>query len=191
MKTQQNAKSAENCRPLCVFGVLDTPKGQEIAKEMLQWLAPVYDLHVVEHDGSQFELPALREAQRWSMEQDQPVLYIHTRGAVNVWRTTIPTRRMWAQEFGVQWRKYFTLASIDQPLVVCPFRDYDKETRYNGFVANAAAWAQLDLQEVTDRHVYERLWCDKHDTEVIGLLINREDWAIKDIRNYLYRNYEK
>ena len=177
-------------KPICVFGIMDNPNGQAIAKEMRAWLAPVYDLHEVVHDGKQFELPALKEAQRLSIESGRPVLYIHTRGACNVWKTTIPTRNMWKEEFGRQWRKYFLIADITEtPLVVCPFRDYDKETRYNGFVANAAAWAQLDLQPSADRMVYERLWC-KHDTAVIGLLINREDWAIKDIRQYLYRNHE-
>ena len=176
-------------KPLCVFGIMDNAAGRKIANEMREWLQPVYELHEVLHDGTQFELPALREAQRLVQERMQPVLYIHTRGAFNIWRTTILTRKMWREEFGRQWRKYFTLADREQPLVVCPFVDFDKETRYNGFVANAAAWAQLDLQPTKDRFDYERLWC-KQETPVIGLLITRDDWAIKDIRNYLYTLYE-
>lgn len=177
-------------KPICVFGVMSNENGLRIAKEMREWLAPVYELHEVLHDGSQFELPALLEAQRLAKETGRPVLYIHTRGAVNEWRTTIPTRKMWKEEFGVQWRKYFLIADITEtPLVVCPFTDYDKETRYNGFVANAPAWAQLDLQPSEDRMVYEKLWCH-HSTPVIGMLISREDHAIKDIRKYLYKNYE-
>lgn len=175
-------------KPICVFGVLDTPKGNKIANEMRAWLAPIYDLHEVKHDGKQFELPALLEAQRIARETGEPVLYIHTRGAVNTYPTTIPTRKMWRDQFGIQWRKYFTLASIDSPLVVCPFTD-NKETRYNGFVANAKAWDELDLQPTEDRMIYERLW-SKSDTPVIGLLITREDKAIKDIRKYLATNYK-
>lgn len=188
-KSAQNAKPAENWRPVCVFGILDTPKGLQIAEEMLQWLRPVYEVIEVHHDGKAFELPALLRAQFESCQRGEPVLYIHTRGAVNEWRTTVPTRKMWAEEFGRQWRKYFTLAECPDPLVLCPFRDYDNETRYNGFVANPAAWDMLDLEPTTDRMDYERLWRNK-PCVVLGLLINREDWAIKDIRKYLYNNYE-
>lgn len=175
-------------KPLCVFGIMDNERGQQIAREMREWLAPVYELHEVVHDGTLFELPAMREAQRLSSESGEPVLYIHTRGAVNTYPTTLPTRRMWREEFGRQWRKYFILAQVADPVVLCPFADYDKETRYNGFVANTAAWEQLDLQPTKDRMIYERLWC-KTDTPVIGLLIYRQDRAIHDIRKYLYTNY--
>lgn len=188
-KSAQTQKLAENYKPLCVFGIMTNEAGLRIASEMRAWLQHRYELHEVLHDGSQFELPALREAQRLSIERNEPVLYIHTRGAVNTYPTTVPTRRMWAEEFGVQWRKYFTLANTAAPMVVCPFVDYDKETRYNGFVANPAAWAKLDLQPTTDRMDYERLWCKHPDVPVIGVLITRSDWAIKDIRQYLYRNY--
>lgn len=186
---QQTRYLPKNYKPLCVFGIMTTTQGLKIADEMREWLRPVYDVHEVSHDGSLFELPALQEAQRLSRETGEPVLYIHTRGAVNTYPTTIPTRRMWREEFGVQWQKYFTLARIPDPLVLCPFRDYDKETRYNGFVANTAAWDVLDLQPTTDRMDYERLWCKHDSVPVFGMLINREDWAIKDIRRYLGRNY--
>lgn len=177
-------------KPVCVFGILDTPRGREIADEMRAWLAPVYELHEVLHDGKLFELPALLEAQRLSVERDVPVLYIHTRGAVNTWKTTVPTRLMWCEEFGRQWYKYFFLCATPDPLVLCPFVDADKETRYNGFVANAAAWRVLDLKPTQDRCDYERLWAKYDAVPVIGMLITRNDWAIKDIRKYLYRNYE-
>lgn len=177
-------------KPIAVLGIMTTPEGLKIADEMCAWMQPIYELHKVEHDGSLFELPALKAAQALSIERNEPVLYIHTRGAVNVWRTTIPTRKMWKEEFGRQWLKYFTVAGMQQkPVVVCPFVDSDRETRYNGFVANPSAWAQLDLQPTKDRMDYERLWRDKECT-VLGLLFNCDDYAIKDIRNYLYRNYE-
>lgn len=177
-------------KPICVFGIMNTPKGLKIADEMRSWLAPVFDLHEVEHDGSLFELPALLEAQRLSCETLQPVLYIHTRGAVNEYIYTVPTRRMWAEEFGRQGDKYFAIAAgVYTPRVVCPFVDYDRETRYNGFVANTAAWNLLDLKPTKDRFDYERLWINEPTCEVLGLLINRKDRAIKEIRSYLLRNY--
>lgn len=176
-------------KPLCVLGVLDTEKGLEIANAMLTWLSPPYDVRVVFHDGTQFELPALKEAQRISMETGQPVLYLHTRGAVNTWRTTAPTHKMWCEEFGVQWRKYQQLVDDPRPTIACPFADANGEHRYNGFIANAAAWAMADLQPSDDRMVYEHIWRGK-DVRLIGTLIQSDVNDVKKIRQYLYRNYE-
>lgn len=175
-------------KPICVLGVLDTPKGNQIAREMMTWLKPVYDLHIVGHDGSQFEYPALKVARELSITNDVPVLYLHTRGAVNTYPTTIPTRRCWRDEFGNKWEKYFTLADTDKPRVVCPFVDYDRETRYNGFVANKAAWQLIDLKPNRDRFVFERLWVDT-DCEVVGTIVQSDKRDIKKIRRYLAVNY--
>lgn len=174
-------------KPLCIFGVMTNDEGMKIAKEMLPWLQEFYDVKIVYHDGSQYEYPALAEAQKWSVEWDIPVLYIHTRGAVNTYPTTIPTRRMWREEFGNQWKKYFELARGQEPRVLCPFVDDDGETRYNGFVANAAAWRAVSLRRSGDRMIYERLW--KGKGMVYGLLIHSECNDIKAIRQYLKRNY--
>ena len=176
-------------RPICVFGIMDNDKGRMIADEMRKWLRDVYDVREVLHDGSLFEYPALKLAHDLSIEYDEPVLYIHTRGAVNTYPYTIPTRRCWADQFGKQWKKYFTIAKTDVPRVVCPFVDYDRETRYNGFVANTAAWRLIDLKPSKDRFDFERLWIDKPDCEVLGLLVHSDEWAIKEIRKYLLTNY--
>lgn len=177
-----------NTRPLCVLGILDTPKGNEIAERMLEWLEPVYEVIQVRHDGSKFELPALREAQLHSIERKAPVLYIHTRGAVNTWPTTQPTHDMWREQFGNQWRKYFTIADDSRATVAAPFIDANGITRYNGFVANTAAWALLDLKETNERHDYEHLW-KASEVRMIGTLIQRDGVDIKHIRRYLKRNY--
>ena len=176
-------------RPICVFGIMDNDKGRMIADEMRKWLRDVYDVREVLHDGSLFEYPALKLAHDLSIEYDEPVLYIHTRGAVNTYPYTIPTRRCWADQFGKQWKKYFTIAKTDVPRVVCPFVDYDRETRYNGFVANTAAWRLIDLKPSKDRFDFERLRIDKPDCEVLGLLVHSDEWAIKTIRKYLLTNY--
>ena len=176
-------------RPICVLGILDTKKGVEIANAMERWLCRVYDVHEVLHDGTQFELPALKRAKEIACFYRVPVLYLHTRGAVNVWRTTAPTHKMWCEEFGVQWRKYQQLVDDPRPTIACPFVDAYGEHRYNGFVANAAAWDMADLQPSDDRMVYEHIWRGK-DVRLIGTLIQSDDNDVKKIRQYLYRNYE-
>lgn len=178
-------------KPICVFGILDTTTGREIAREMLAWLHLYYDVRQVRHDGTQFEYPALALAKQLSEETGEPVLYIHTRGAVNTYPTTKPCRRCWREEFGTQWAKYFALARTEKPMVLCPFVDYDKETRYNGFVANAAAWRAIDLQPSRDRFDFERLWIKKDDVQVLGLLIHSDKHDIKKIRAYLLKNYSE
>lgn len=179
----------QSMKPHCVLGILDTPKGNAIAERMLDWLLPVYEVEQVRHDGTQFEYPAIKAARDWSVLNDEPVLYIHTRGAVNTYPTTQPTHRMWQEQFGKQWRKYFTLTQTNSPLVLAPFVDKDRETRYNGFVANASAWRLLDIQPSTDRFVYERLWAGHDECPVIGLLVHSQENNIKRIRQYLQRNY--
>lgn len=187
-KPRQTQNSDFSRKPLCVFGVMNNANGVRIAAEMLTWLRMVYDVTIIEHDGSQFEYPALKAAQELSISTGQPVLYIHTRGAVNVWRTTIPTREMWKDQFCCQWKKYFDLTACREPRVLCPFVDDDGETRYNGFVANTAAWQMVDLKPSADRMVYERLWRGKGC--VYGLLIHSTQNDIKKVRKYLYDNYE-
>ena len=176
-------------KPLCVFGVVDSVRGHDIEVEMLSWLTEHYNVIKVLHDGSLFELPALMEARRVSLLYNQPVLYIHTRGAFNIWRTTLPTRRMWREEFGNQWRKYQQLVDDTRPTIACPFADCNGEHRYNGFIANAAAWAMAELTQSEDRMVYERIWYGK-DVRLIGTLIQSEVNDVKKIRHYLYRNFE-
>lgn len=178
-----------NKKPICVLGVLGTPKGNEIMREMLKWLLPIYNIRECVHDGTRFELPALIYARDIACATGQPVLYLHTRGAVNTWRTTAPTHKMWCEEFGVQWRKYQQLVDDPRPTIACPFADANGEHRYNGFVANAAAWALADLQPSDDRMVYEHIWRGK-DVRLIGTLIQSDVNDVKKIRQYLYRNYE-
>lgn len=176
-------------KPLCVFGVMKTIQGLKIADEMMTWLNPVYDMHVVKHDGLLFELPALRYMQHLCIKQNRPCLYIHNRGAVNTWKTTLPTRRMWEAEFGQHWRKYFDIVSgSDVPMVACPFADDGGITRYNGFVANPAAMAAVKIEQSDDRMTFERLF-QHTSVQVIGTLVSSERTDIENIRNYLYTHY--
>lgn len=176
-------------KPICVLGVMTTQKGLQIANEMTEWISPIYDVQTVFHKGTQFELPALQYAKAVAVREGLPVLYLHTRGAVNTYETTVPTRKMWREEFGEQYLKYQALASCGQAAVFAPFVDWGGITRYNGFIATAEAWDKVELKPSDDRHYYERIWRDT-DVAVIGTLIHSQERAIEKIRKFLMTNYK-
>lgn len=179
---------------LCVLGALDTERGHEIAAQMLQWLEPLYSVYVVWHGPETFEYEPLQFAKNLScMHQHAPVLYLHTRGAVNVHKTTEPTHRMWREQFGERAGLYFHVAENRHPLVVCPFTGSKGITWYNGFVANGAAWRQITIPKPSDRMKYERLFCGS-GIPVIGLLTCTDDGDKEDsvlaARQYLFTHYK-
>lgn len=177
-------------RPICVLGILDTKKGVEIANAMERWLCRVYDVHEVLHDGTQFELPALKEAQRVSMETGKPVLYLHTRGAVNTWDTTEQTHRMWRYVFGYNRYCATIMNEYTCACVVAPFIDNNGTHRYNGFVANTEAWKLANIPDhVEDRHEYEHLWRNVSGVCQIGVYVQARANKIKEIRKFLKENF--
>lgn len=70
---------------LAVLGVLKTEAGIEIKKEMLSWLEKEHDVLCIEQEppGIEFEYPAIKTAIRLSIDMNEPVLYLHTKGAAN------------------------------------------------------------------------------------------------------------
>ena len=158
-------------RPLCVLGAVENERGREIADEMMRWLVWHYDLHVVWHDGTLYEQPALRYAQQLSLLTRQPVLYLHTKGAYNKPELSRQIRRMWRKEFGAMPNRYFRAVSGDIPAVACPLTGADRMTRYDGFVANPAAWYAIPLiVPSADRMTFEKLWQNYPDVRIYGLV---------------------
>lgn len=82
---------------LCILGVLKTAKGIQIKEEMLAWLNRMHDVFCVEQrtPGKMFEYPAIYYAIMLSIEMNEPVLYVHTKGAANYAWYQIPVREMW------------------------------------------------------------------------------------------------
>ena len=184
-----------NCTlPIVVLGVLDTPRGREISERMQDWIerSGYYDVHIYMHNGEEYERPALEYAQRISSRECKPVLYLHTRGAVNIRDTTEYTHRMWEAEFGKMAQYYASLINSQQsPCVIAPIVDNRGTHRYNGFVANTAAWLALDeIPRYKDRHEYEHLWRGT-DTRILGTLMHSEDNRLKEIHKYLKEHYGK
>ena len=180
-------------RPAVVLGVLDTPKGREIGERMQEWLqrSGYKDVHVYRHDGKRYEYPALKYAQEYAAETGKPVMYLHTRGAVNTWETTEQTHRMWRHEFGDLAGFYATLINAHHgACVVAPFVDNSGTHRYNGFIANAEAWKRANIPaRVEDRHEYEHLWRGVVGVAQMGVCIHASENKIKEIREYLSEHY--
>lgn len=129
---------------LCVMGVLKTEKGLFIKDRISNYLNENFDILYIEQDppGSLFEFPAIMSAIKLSIEMNEPVLYIHTKGAAdpnNMWYQK-PVKQMWELEFGT--KKVFEnykKALVEEPRIVCPLRGPKKETWYNGFIINPSA----------------------------------------------------
>lgn len=182
----------EGKKPYCVLNAVQNDRGKEIEEEQLKWLLPNYNVFVVRHDGSLFEYPGLHFMQMMAIRLGKPFLYIHTRGAYNRWKTTIPTRKMWEHEFGECRDEYFNKVNIDEPTVACPFSGRSKFTLYNGFVANAAAMAAIPtIEQSADRFIYEKIF-EGSNVNVIGTIINiPDDGENKNsARQFLYTNYK-
>lgn len=158
-------------KPLCVFGIVNNKKGLKIAEEMLKWLEPIYDVHKVYHDGSQFEYPALKYMQNLCINTDLPVLYIHTKGAFNRQELSQTVRAMWKYEFTINRDLYFKLVDRPYAVVACPFTGSDKTTWYNGFVANSKAMKEIPEITPGDRMKFERLFI-KQTPQVVGVIRN-------------------
>lgn len=156
--------------PLCVLGVVCNDRGLEIEKEMRAWLEPHFRLYEVLHDGTRYEQPALRYMQALCVEEQEPCLYLHTKGAFNHHSDTESVRKMWQREFTERIRLYFDLVNRPFASVACPFTGSDKTTWFNGFVANEQAMADIPpIEPNENRKVFERLFRGT-DVNVIGVI---------------------
>lgn len=162
-------------KPWAVLCSAQNEQGKQIEEEQLAWLKEKYNIYLVRHDCTLFEYPGLRFLQMMTIRTGKPMLYIHTRGAFHRWKTTLPTRRMWEHEFGVEQQKYFDLVNTYEPTVACPFSGKSKYTLYNGFVANAAAMAAIPtIEQSSDRFIYEKIF-EGSNVNVIGTIVNIQD----------------
>ena len=165
--------------------------GLSIAREMKEWLQRIYEVHEVVHDGTRYEYPALSYAQRVSLTYGVPVLYLHTKGAFNKPYRSLLIRRMWKQQFGDgNYRKYISLVSDSKPIVATPFTGPDGMTRYNGFMANPAAWSAIGtITPSDDRMVFEKLFRGEKVSIVGTVYDNITSERLSVMHDYLKRNY--
>lgn len=178
-------------RPICVLGTMHNALGLAIAREMKEWLQRIYEVHEVVHDGTRYEYPALSYAQRVSLTYGVPVLYLHTKGAFNKPYRSLLIRRMWKQQFGDgNYRKYISLVSDSKPVVATPFTGPDRMTRYNGFMANPAAWSAIGtIAPSDDRMVFEKLFRGEKVSIIGTVYDNITSERLSVMHDYLKRNY--
>jgi hypothetical protein len=104
------------------------------------------------------------------VEEQEPCLYLHTKGAFNQHSDTESVRKMWQREFTERIRLYFDLVNRPFSSVACPFTGSDKTTWFNGFVANERAMADIPpIEPNENRKVFERLFRGT-DVNVIGVI---------------------
>lgn len=189
-------------KKLCVFGCLLTEEGKKIKEEMLKWLNPNYNVLCIKQEppGKLFEYPALKYAIKIAIELNQPVLYIHTKGAGNPVRGTAPcaaypvgyraidcmpankknedwqgcVRNMWKHEFTENIEKYFEVVNTDEPVVACPYHSKtNKITWQNAFVMNPAAAKEVNksFHQTSNRYYYECIF-DGTKVNVVGIRLD-------------------
>lgn len=161
-------------KPLCVLGVLRTELGMKIKAEMLSWLSSCYEVICVEQEppGSMFEFPALKTAAAISVARNEPVLYLHTKGASNpvVYRHQVMVRQLWAHEFTNKKDDYFLAVNKEEPTISCPYSGDLRQTWWNGMVINtAASKVLLDKMILTDRRHYYEEMCQELNINVVGV----------------------
>jgi len=136
---------------VCVFGCLLSEKGRQIKQEMLKWLTKKYDVICVnqEYPGTLYEWPAMLFAKKYSMDNNVPVLYIHTKGAFNSKNVyeQAKVRKLWENEFINNYEWYEKTVLENPNAVAAPFvADFPfNSTWCNAFIAGPEAWSKCEL----------------------------------------------
>lgn len=134
------------------FGCLLTQDGIAIKEEMLAWLERYYHVFCVDQrpPGALFEYPAIFYAAQLSIDTQNPVLYIHTKGAANRNHLQSKVRNMWKREFSPpQLYKYLDAVNSKRPTVATPFASPEGSTWFNGYILNPSA-ADIVMHVIDD-----------------------------------------
>jgi len=153
---------------ICILGCLNTKNGLIICKEMRSWLDTEHNVFEVHQEppGKLFVYPAIKCAVDTAITMNEPVLYLHTKGAANPYplhykesmmascvnypKNAKPedcqkiVRNMWKHEFtGQRLQRYIEEVNKEEPIIVCPFTGTEKYTWQNGFIINPLAAKEL------------------------------------------------
>lgn len=181
---------------ICIFGCLLNDEGKKIKQEMLAWLNKYHSVFCVDRipPNTECEYPFILKVIDCCIKINEPVLYLHTKGAGNpvskAWKLLtdmkfpLPTnakpedcqkivRNMWKYEFTENINSYLTTVNSEEPIVACPYTGDDKTTWQNGFVINssAAKLLQKTFHFDKNRYYYERMF-HNIPIKVIGMRLN-------------------
>ena len=161
----------------CVLGVLKTGQGLRIKEEMLKWLSKKYEVIAVEQEapGHLYELPGITMAANLSVQTNEPVLYIHTKGAAMQNNAQPMVRDVWNREFGRDCEFYFAKAETAELANIAgafaPMVSKDKHVCwFNGFVMNTLAAKRIlrCLERKSDRMWFEQGLLEEANVSCFG-----------------------
>lgn len=172
---------------LCVFGCLLSNNGKKIKEQMLSWLKTEYNVFCVDQNppGNLFEYPAIKYAIKLSIDMNEPVLYLHTKGAAHDTDLNKKVRKIWFNEFIKNKNSYFNNDINNE--IITPFTGLTrKRTWFNGFVIYPSAALKLNktLLQTEDRYYYERLCWYNSDIVLKGIINDKLEYSV-DVINYI------
>jgi hypothetical protein len=178
------------------MGVIKNEKGLLIKNRISSYLKPNFDILYVEQEppGVIFEYPAIKTTLELAIEKNEPVLYIHTKGAIdpnNMWYQT-PVKKLWEQEFGTnKVKNSYKHVCCDKPKIICPIAGNAKQTWFNGFIINPAAAKiilptlktpdKLKDNKITknSRYYHEYFMCNFPEIAIISSAVK----GVHDVKN--------
>jgi len=163
----------------CVLGDLKTAEGLKIKEEMLGWLNEKYDVTLVEVDppNELYEFPFIKKAAELAITSNEPVLYIHTKGAAMQNNAQPMVREFWKYEFTENIDKYFDMP--EKATVIAPYTLHKKIAWFNAFTINPKAAKRLIayLKPQQDRYWFEqKIWNETDAIDVIGIHDSIVEW---------------
>lgn len=195
-----------------VLGVLKTECGLKIKDEILEKLNK-HKFLIIEQEppGKQAEYPAIKYAIKLAIELNEPILYLHTKGASNQIPSITPgrktfanfmpsgaklkdwqpcVRKMWYHEFGENIDKYLETVNENKPIVACPYTGSGKATWQNGFIMNPLAAKELQkvFHFTTNRYWYEVMFNNCKNVIVKGLINDKICYPMNDSRFEMYKS---
>lgn len=161
----------------CVLGSILNNEGIKIEQEMLNWLSQKYDVISIKQlkPYNLFEYPGILFALKLSIDSNENVLYLHTKGAYNQGFYQSHIRNLWKDEFINHYDDYIKLLTNNKNAIACPFTGSYKWTWYNGFFISPAAINNFTLKQDSNRYYYETLFQNEKNINVIGRIYNDID----------------
>lgn len=156
---------------LCVFGVLKTKKGLLVKDRITNYLKDRFDILYIEQEppGTMYEYPAIKYALQMAIEMNEPVLYIHTKGAADPYHNWYqkPAKQLWEHEFGTdKVCEIYKMLNTNEPMIACPIIGPNNATWFNGKMINPAA-AKIILETFHfDKNRYYYEWDMQKDERI-------------------------